>query len=29
MYIYVKMFKKNIDFSIFLDEFINVKNDLL
>lgn len=29
MYIYVKMFKKNIDFNIFLDEFINVKNDLL
>lgn len=29
MYIYVKVFKKNIDFSIFLDEFINVKNDLL
>lgn len=29
MYIYVKVFKKNIDFSIFLDEFINVKNDLM
>lgn len=29
MYIYVKVFKKNIDLSIFLDEFINVKNDLL
>lgn len=29
MHTYVKMSKKNIDFSIFSDEFINVKNDSL
>lgn len=27
MHTYVKMSKKNIDFSILSDEFINVKND--
>lgn len=29
MHTYVKMSKKNIDFSILSDEFINVKNDSL
>lgn len=29
MHTYVKMSKKNIDFSILLDEYFNVKNDSL
>lgn len=29
MHTYVKVSKKNIDLSIFSDEFINVKNDSL
>lgn len=29
MHTYVKVSKKNIDFSILSDEFINVKNDSL